>query len=78
MGIPFYGKGYVLADKNVHAVGSPSKRPAAKSLFTNESGLLPYFEICQLIKTRMLKESSDNETKLASIQIASTWIGFLQ
>jgi chitinase len=77
MGIPFYGKSYVLADKNVNAVGSPSKGPGAKSLFINETGILPYFEICQLIKTRMLKETNDNETKIASIKIASTWIGIV-
>jgi chitinase len=75
LGIPLYGKGYLLADKNVSAVGSPSIGSAAKSFFTNEPGLLPYFEICQLIKTRKLTEQFDDEAKLASIQIASTWIG---
>lgn len=45
MGIPFYGTGYVLEDKNVNAVGSPSKGPSSKSIYINESGVIPYFEV---------------------------------
>lgn len=45
LGLALYGRGFKLTDPAVNKPGSPSRGPSAAGNFTNESGVLAYFEV---------------------------------
>jgi|FrelakmetLWP11LW_1041352.scaffolds.fasta_scaffold845700_1 chitinase len=52
MGIPFYGRAFVLTDetKNKGGPDSVSSGDGFAGPYTQENGFLSYYEICKMIK----------------------------
>ena len=52
MGIPFYGRSFVLTDptKNKGGADSVSRGDGFGGPFTEEAGFLAYYEICKMIQ----------------------------
>ena len=48
-GVPFYGRGWLLADLDIHGLGSPAMGQAVRSNHTKEPGVWAFYEICQNI-----------------------------
>ena len=48
VGIPFYGQSFTLV--NDAGYGADSDGPGAPGKWTNQNGMLAYYEICQLGK----------------------------
>ena len=44
IGVAAYGRGFQLADKSVTGVGSPVFGPSLPGNYTNEAGLMAYYE----------------------------------
>ncbi len=45
LGIPLYGKGFILANTLNNYIGAPALGPTTKSVYANESGIVPYYEV---------------------------------
>jgi hypothetical protein len=46
VGIPFYGQSFTLQSKTNNEPGAPSGGPGRPGKFTNQPGMLAYYEIC--------------------------------
>ncbi len=46
LGVPFSGKSFTLADRNLHEVGSPSNGTGLRGSYTKTHGFLGYNEVC--------------------------------
>jgi chitinase len=47
VGIPLYGRTYVLADPQNHGLGSSIVANGTGGPYTQEPGFLSYYEVCQ-------------------------------
>jgi hypothetical protein len=45
VGIPFYGQSYTLASTNT-MVGAPTSGPGNPGEYTQQPGMLAYYEVC--------------------------------
>jgi len=50
MGIATYGMSFTLRDENQHGLGAPSNGGGAPGMYTQESGILSYYEVCENLK----------------------------
>jgi chitinase len=48
LGVPFYGNTFILADRNLHEIGSPSNGTGLKGPYTKGNGYLGYNEVCRV------------------------------
>jgi hypothetical protein len=46
VGIPFYGQSFTLGSKTNTEPGAPSSGPGRPGKYTNQPGMLAYYEIC--------------------------------
>ena len=46
LGVPFYGYTFILADRNLHEIGSPSNGTGMQGPYTRRNGYLGYNEVC--------------------------------
>jgi hypothetical protein len=46
VGIPFYGQSFTLRSRTNSEPGAPSIGPGAPGKYTNQPGMLAYYEIC--------------------------------
>ncbi|XP_070388240.1 endochitinase-like isoform X1 [Dermacentor albipictus] len=77
LGIPFFGRSYVLADKEKHKVGDPIKDiPAAPGPFIGSTEILAYYEICTNIEDGIATREFDNEGKCPYIYYEDQWVGY--
>lgn len=53
VGIPFYGQSFTLASMTDTDPGAPSNGPGRPGKFTNQPGMLAYYEICDTGKLIM-------------------------
>ena len=49
LGVPFYGYTFILADRNLHEIGSPSNGSGLKGPYSQTDGFLGYNEVCWVI-----------------------------
>ena len=66
LGIPFYGQSYTLESAGNANVGAPATGPGAPGKFSNQQGMLTFFEICQ-------KGKEFTYFKIWSISLVNTW-----
>ena len=45
LGVPFYGTTFILADRNLHEIGSASNGTGFQGPYTREDGFLGYNEV---------------------------------
>ncbi|XP_025094178.1 probable chitinase 10 [Pomacea canaliculata] len=49
LGLPFYGRSFLLSDPRNTSIGAAATGPGPMGQFSQEAGVLTYFEICKLI-----------------------------
>lgn len=77
LGIPFFGRSYVLADKDNHSVGAPIKDvPAAPGPFIGSNEIMAYYEICTNIEDGTGTREFDNESKCPYMYYEDQWVGY--
>lgn len=60
MGVPFYGQSYTLASMNTD-MGAPSSAPGEPGEYTQQPGMLAYYEICDRSKWKIMLIFNGNE-----------------
>ena len=83
LGIPFYGRSFQLKSGSEGSMGSEVVGPGQPGVFTNENGVLSYFEICNLIMDHRWAKRSDSYSfknyKYMSepyAQHSNQWVGY--
>jgi len=78
IGMAFYGRTYTLGSESNHGLHAPVKRwdtnGGKPGRFTNESGFLAYFELCQEEET--WKRDFDRQGKCPFAYKRDQWVGF--
>jgi len=59
IGIPFYGRGWKLADPLMSGVNAPTSGPSPPAHYTLQSGIAAYYEICGLVNEEGTKRTLD-------------------
>ncbi|PNF16877.1 putative chitinase 10 [Cryptotermes secundus] len=52
VGIPFYGQSFTMGSRANTEPGAPSKGPGSPGKFTNQPGMLAYYEICDTVRSQ--------------------------
>ena len=81
LGIPLYGRSWILASDDVSDVPAPASGAGAPGPFTKEAGFLAYFEICRMIKANEDDWTVRSEVKKLNGPIAFSsstkmWVGY--
>ncbi|XP_071446319.1 probable chitinase 10 [Hetaerina americana] len=77
MGIPLYGQTFTLADPMQHGAGAPTVGNGKPGEYTQQPGMLAYYEICDKIRSR--RWSLERDTSGATGPHAysdNQWVGF--
>lgn len=77
MGIPFYGQTFTLADSGDYRLGAPSIGPGKPGKYTNQPGMLAYYEICnKMKKDRWIVAKDPTGTTGPFAYKMNQWVGF--
>ena len=76
LGLPLYGRGWLLSSAGEHGLGSPAKGPISTSKYTSEAGAWPYFEICEKFKSDNASYVFDKDIQAAYAFTKEYWIGY--
>jgi chitinase len=81
LGIPFYGRTFVLQDVSLHGRGSMTKGPGFQGPYTREDGFLGYNEVCVELKTpsdpsEKWTEEWDDVAEAPFIYNGNRWVSF--
>lgn len=72
LGMAMYGRSFRLADPNNHGLNAPCSGEPEDGSYTQESGLLAYYEIC----TKPLKIVEENAAGAPYGYSGDLWVGF--
>ena len=77
MGIPFYGRSFVLKNANNYLPGktAASQKEGFSGPYTKENGFLAYFEICTMAKEEDWIKQQDDDGNVY-IRRGTKWVGF--
>ncbi|XP_036361230.1 chitinase-3-like protein 1 isoform X1 [Octopus sinensis] len=76
IGIPTYGMSYTLQDPNTHDLFAPANGGGNKGAYTDEKGVLSYYEICENIRERGWKSAWIDPQKVPYAYGGNQWVGF--
>ncbi|OQV13641.1 hypothetical protein BV898_12112 [Hypsibius exemplaris] len=76
LGIPFYGRGWILKDVEKHDLGAGAASRVYSGNHTKESGVWAYYEICQAIKNEGATYHFDEEIAASYAYTPLWWIGY--
>lgn len=74
--MPFYGRGFTLADKNQNVLGAPTTGPAAAGPYTREGGMLGYNEICEFFGQDGWTVVRQEEHRTPYAYKGDQWVGY--
>nr|CAH7736953.1 unnamed protein product [Callosobruchus chinensis] len=72
LGIPFYGRSFILANASDNGLGAPVSGPGTAGPYTQEAGTLGYHEV-RTSHILLLDESKMNPRRICPINIAEVW-----
>uniref|UniRef100_A0A2M4DKM4 chitinase n=1 Tax=Anopheles darlingi TaxID=43151 RepID=A0A2M4DKM4_ANODA len=76
VGLPVYGRSYTLSSATETSPGSSVSGPGPKGPFTNDPGLLGYFEICEKLKDGNWTVGWDSVAQCPYTHRGDEWIGY--
>ncbi|OWA52599.1 Acidic mammalian chitinase [Hypsibius exemplaris] len=76
VGLPLYGRGWMLASASSHGLGAPVSAALTASFYTTESGAWPYYEICKRIQSDGATKVFDTTIQASYAYTGSWWIGY--
>ncbi|XP_037079609.1 acidic mammalian chitinase-like, partial [Pollicipes pollicipes] len=76
LGMPFYGRGFVLANSEHHTPYDPSNGPMAGCPYSGEPGFCGYNELCEKILKPTWTYVRDSEQKVIYGYKGNTWVGW--
>ena len=76
MGVPFYGRSFLLQDASKYQPGQSAKSTGGfKGPFTDEEGFLAYYEICKLAQEPGWEQEKDGTGNIF-MHNGQKWIGY--
>ena len=79
VGVPFYGRSYTLGSRENHALRAGVKKWVGggnPGPYTNESGILAYYEICPLVQSKKWTEDYDAIGRVPFAYHEDQWVGY--
>jgi chitinase len=76
MGIPLYGRSYVLKNKSKHTIGAPVVADGPKQRASNHTGMMAFFEMEELLMDKDAVYVYDNMTAAAYFYLGDLWVSF--
>ncbi|GLJ54264.1 hypothetical protein SUGI_1164130 [Cryptomeria japonica] len=76
MGMPLYGKSWVLKSQNQTGIGAPAVAAGPKQNLSDESGTMFFSEITDFIRDNHATEVFDMESGSAYCYIGELWVGY--
>lgn len=77
LGVPLYGRSFTLKNAEFHEVGAPTKGPGKGGVYTSESGMLGYNEICESLKKEKLwTVHYDEQRRVPYAYNDLQWVGY--
>ncbi|XP_064455066.1 uncharacterized protein LOC135366324 [Ornithodoros turicata] len=77
VGIPFFGRSFVLANESNHGLGAPTTQaPAAPGTFLGSDEIQAYYEICEKVLDGIATREFDDEGKCPYAYYEDQWIGY--
>ncbi|XP_051891032.1 acidic mammalian chitinase-like [Pristis pectinata] len=73
VGIPTYGRTFSLQTSDI-TIGAPVNGPGPKAKYTNQDGIMGYFEICEFLKSAELHWDTDQLIPYAAK--GRIWVGY--
>ena len=78
MGIPFYGRSWILSTSAVSPL-SPASGPGTQGSLTMESGFLAYYEVCSFLRSNGWTQKTDPNNLMgpyAYLLASKNWVGY--
>ncbi|GLJ54268.1 hypothetical protein SUGI_1164170 [Cryptomeria japonica] len=76
MGMPLYGKSWVLKSQNQTGIGAPAVAAGPKQSTSDESGIMFYSEITDFVREKHATEVFDTESVSAYSYAGELWVGY--
>ncbi|XP_064455676.1 endochitinase-like [Ornithodoros turicata] len=77
LGIPFFGRSFVLADKNQHGIDAPATQESAiPGPYIGSGEIMAYYEICTNIADGIATRVFDDDSKCPYAYYDNQWVGY--
>ncbi|XP_008210082.1 probable chitinase 2 [Nasonia vitripennis] len=76
LGVPFYGRGFTLANSHMNGIGAPTNGPSRAGPYTQEPGMLGYNEICEKFLNENWHVEYDQEQQVPYAVSENQWVGY--
>ncbi|XP_014233442.1 acidic mammalian chitinase-like [Trichogramma pretiosum] len=76
LGVPFYGRGFTLADSQVNGIGATAWSPSNAGPYTREAGMLGYNEILEKLKSGDWSVHRSDEQRVPYAVSGNQWVGY--
>lgn len=76
MGMPLYGRSYVLKNKSKNALGAPIVADGPKQRASNRTGIMSFFEMEELLLDKDAAFVYDNTTVATYFYLGDLWVSF--
>lgn len=76
VGVPFYGQSYTLKKDKEHGLGADTDGPGLPGEYTQQPGMLAYYEICYRIKTRKWAVQRDSKLLEPFTYQGDQWVSY--
>nr|ARN16747.1 chitinase 9 [Tetranychus cinnabarinus] len=77
VGVPFFGKSFTLLDPNYHSLNAPIKGVGIAGKYTQQPGILSYYEVCQGQYNAGLKEKGYDRINEIPFRYGNgQWVGY--
>ncbi|XP_064081441.1 probable chitinase 10 [Macrobrachium nipponense] len=76
VGMPTYGRSFTLADTSKFDIGAPASEGGTAGRYTQETGFLAYYEVCEFLYEDNTTLVWDNEQQVPFAYMGDQWVGF--
>ncbi|XP_073960809.1 probable chitinase 2 [Choristoneura fumiferana] len=76
LGVPLYGRTFVLADDQIYGVRAPSNGPGLAGPYTQTRGLIGYNELCQKLRVETWDVREDTLAKVPYAVQGRNWVSY--
>lgn len=76
IGMPTYGRSFTLTNQARFRVNDPASGGGTAGAYTKESGMLAYYEVCEMLRSGQASYVWDEEMKVPYMVQGDQWVGF--
>ncbi|XP_037072206.1 chitotriosidase-1-like [Pollicipes pollicipes] len=76
MGLPTYGRGFLLDDPTRHGLYAPARQPMPACPYTRDAGFCGFAEICQMLGEGGWTSVTDAEQQSLYMYKGDVWVGY--